>query len=164
MSGSTRSTGWCITITMSRKTGTPVRHGEATYGSPTVEYRTWKGMKDRCYNSASRSYHNYGGRGIRVCDEWLNDPKAFIDHIGRKPGPEYSVDRIDNDKGYQPGNVRWATREVQLSNRRPFKLDDESVRQIRCLTALKLGYADIAKLFSISKSMVCLIYKGRAWT
>jgi hypothetical protein len=75
-------------------------------------------MKARCSARTGKSYENYGARGIKVCDEWRADFLAFFRHIGPKPGPEYSVDRIDNDGNYEPGNVRWATRSQQAVNQR----------------------------------------------
>lgn len=84
----------------------------------TVEYQTWCAMKSRCTDPANISYRNYGGRGIRVCDEWLGSFEAFYRHIGPRPSAGYSVDRIDNDGNYEPGNVRWATRDEQRQNTR----------------------------------------------
>jgi hypothetical protein len=75
-------------------------------------------MKERCYAPSYRGYHNYGGRGIRICDEWRNSFEAFYAHIGPRPSSEHSLDRIDNDGNYEPGNVRWATRNEQRGNRR----------------------------------------------
>jgi len=85
----------------------------------TPEYMCWASMKQRCCNKNCPYYINYGGRGIKVCDEWLNDYKAFYKYIGDRPSPNHSIDRINNDGNYEPGNVRWATRSVQLSNQRP---------------------------------------------
>jgi len=75
-------------------------------------------MKARCHNPNNPKFLDYGGRGIFVCDEWLYDFPAFYDHIGPKPSDAHSVDRINNNLGYQPGNVRWATAEEQANNRR----------------------------------------------
>jgi hypothetical protein len=82
------------------------------------EYRTWMAMIDRCEHPSQQSYANYGGRGITVCAEWRHNFAAFYAHIDPKPGPEFSIDRIDNDGDYAPGNVRWATRSQQNANRR----------------------------------------------
>lgn len=84
----------------------------------------WEGMKQRCNNPKSVSYKNYGGRGIKVCDEWSNSFKAFYDYVSALPhfGEEgRSLDRIDNEGDYEPGNVRWATRKEQNFNKRTCK-------------------------------------------
>ena len=81
-------------------------------------YWTWAGMISRCENPRQVGYKNYGGRGIRVCERWRRDFVAFRDDVGPKPGPGYSIDRIDNDGNYEPGNVRWATRPQQRANSR----------------------------------------------
>jgi hypothetical protein len=88
----------------------------------TKEYGIWNAMRQRCTNPKSQKWEHYGARGIRVCDEWLKSFISFYEHIGPKPGPEYSLDRINNDGNYEPGNVRWATIKEQANNqRRPFK-------------------------------------------
>lgn len=90
-----------------------------THGmSRSAEYKAWHGAKSRCTNPATANYADYGGRGIRMADEWLNDFQAFFDHLGPRPSPAHSVDRIDNDGHYEPGNVRWATRSHQNNNQR----------------------------------------------
>jgi len=86
--------------------------------SYTPEYRAWQTMRLRCTEPANAAYPNYGGRGISVCDRWLNSPQAFIDDMGPKPSPKHELDRIDNDGNYEPGNCRWATRKVNDRNRR----------------------------------------------
>ena len=89
-------------------------HGE----SNTPEYRTWGAMIGRCYNKNTPNYIDYGGRGITVCDEWRESYLMFLGHIGRRPSAEHSIDRIDNDGNYEPGNVRWTTASIQNSNKR----------------------------------------------
>ncbi len=93
------------------------RHGMAK----TSEYQIWSGMIKRCTSKNCRAYKNYGGRGISVCPEWSGPGgfDRFIEFVGRRPSKEHSIDRIDNDKGYFPGNVRWATRFDQARNKRP---------------------------------------------
>jgi len=93
-------------------------HGEAQSNQQTVEYKTWSGIKRRCFNKNDKTYQYYGARGITMCDEWVDNFEAFVAHVGRRPSPGHSIDRIDNYKGYEPGNVRWATREVQVKNKR----------------------------------------------
>lgn len=90
-----------------------------THGmSKTPEYKAWRNMRDRCYNANDDSFQYYGGRGITVCDEWKNDFMAFFNYIGKKPSPKHSLDRINNDGNYEPGNVRWALPNKQQSNTR----------------------------------------------
>lgn len=92
-------------------------------GKPTKIYRIWRSMKYRCNNPESKDYKNYGGRGITVCDEWNNDFMAFYNHVsalehyGEKGR---TMDRIDNEKGYYPGNIRWATGSEQEHNKRKY--------------------------------------------
>ncbi|MCM8529025.1 MAG: hypothetical protein NE327_21055 [Lentisphaeraceae bacterium] len=81
-------------------------------------YATYRGVISRCYNLRDQSYKNYGGRGIRVCDRWLNSFLFFLDDMGDKPGDNFSLDRIDPFGHYEPGNCRWATRDQQANNKR----------------------------------------------
>lgn len=94
-----------------------ITHG--MYGHPL--YKTWDGMIGRTSRPADVEYHNYGGRGITVCERW-RDPQLFIADIERLLGPRpvgWTLDRIDNDGNYEPGNVRWASRKQQRENQRP---------------------------------------------
>lgn len=82
------------------------------------EYSIWVLMLWRCNDPTAAPYKYYGARGIKVCDEWQRSFKAFIKDIGPRPDPWLSIDRIDNDGNYEPGNVRWATRSQQYYNSR----------------------------------------------
>lgn len=81
------------------------------------EYYAWVNMKTRCTNPKYPTFHRYGGRGIKVCTKWQKDFRTFLDHIGQKPHPSYELDRINNDGNYEPGNVRWAPKEVNANNK-----------------------------------------------
>lgn len=94
-----------------------------SYSHPK-EYEAWYGMLDRCLNKEHQAYHNYGGRGISVCDRWSgeNGLDNFCTDMGLAPSLKHSLDRIDNSLGYFPDNCRWATRKEQARNRRTNKL------------------------------------------
>ncbi len=81
-------------------------------------YKTWCDMKERCHLKSAINYYLYGGRGISVCDRWHHSFPNFLADMGEKPGPEYTLDRKDNDGNYEPDNCRWATRSTQQRNRR----------------------------------------------
>lgn len=87
----------------------------------TLAYKRWKSIKQRCTNPKNPSYKNYGGRGITMCAEWAASFERFFADVGECPGPGLSLDRIDNDGNYEPGNVRWATNSEQMRNRRPLR-------------------------------------------
>lgn len=90
-----------------------------THGkSGTKIHKTWKGIKQRCLNPKNPNFPDYGGRGITICDSWKNSFEEFYKFMGEPPSPDHSIDRIDNDKGYEPGNVRWETNLEQVRNRR----------------------------------------------
>lgn len=106
----TRKSCGCIRIT----------HGETKSrkrGSTSKEYKAWASMKRRCLKPSNRNFKDYGGRGITVCQRWIDDFTNFLADVGRAP-QGYSLDRIDNDGNYEPGNVRWASPITQANNRR----------------------------------------------
>ena len=96
---------WKKTITTHGMAGTP-------------EYRAWQKMKARCTCKTDKRYIHYGGRGIKVCSQWLNSFESFYADMGAKPAPHLTLDRANNDGDYTPENCRWATYTRQNNNKR----------------------------------------------
>lgn len=96
-----------------------IKHGCCCGRKRTPEYSVWNSMKKRCLNKNDLSYKNYGGRGIRICDEWVNDFSKFLSDMGERPSRHHTIDRIDNNRGYSKDNCRWATWDIQVKNKRP---------------------------------------------
>jgi hypothetical protein len=90
-----------------------------THGlSHLPEYSIWKGVKARCFNPKSKIFSYYGGRGITMVEPWRSNFASFLKDAGLRPSPRHQLDRIDNNRNYEPGNVRWVTRTQQCNNRR----------------------------------------------
>jgi hypothetical protein len=104
----------CFTREASSKANT--KHG-ATIGGNSPEYETWGTMRDRCLNPRNKRFAKYGGRGITICDRWLESFANFLEDMGQRPSPKHSLDRENNDKGYDKDNCRWATSDMQMVNR-----------------------------------------------
>jgi hypothetical protein len=98
-------------------------------GKGTPEYNIWKTMRQRCNNPNDKRYVDWGGRGIRVCAEW-DDFGVFITDVGKRPSPKHSLDRMDNDGNYEPGNVRWVLASDQALNKRDYKCNQTGYRNI----------------------------------
>lgn len=114
--GSTRSCG-CLNDKARKETGKKKK----THGmSKTLAYSRWTRMKGRCYNTDNKDYPEYGGRGIKVCDRWLNSFENFLEDMGECP-EEMSLDRTDVNGDYEPSNCRWATDAEQAWNQRIYK-------------------------------------------
>lgn len=121
--------------------GLNTKHGKST----TPECYAWSQMRLRCTKTTHLQFKYYGARGIFVCQEWMDSFEVFLAHVGQRPGRGYSLDRIDNNKGYFPGNVRWATRIEQENNKRSNRIVEFRGKTMTATQAYRLA----APAFSI---------------
>lgn len=141
------------------------------------EYENWHNMKQRCLNPNFYGYVNYGGRGITICQRWIDSFVNFYEDMGKRPTPSHSIDRIDNDKGYTPENCRWATKTTQIVNRRMNRNNGtgfRGVRKNRAKWAAKVwvdykpysfgSYADKEEAASIYDQVIMQLYGQDAQT
>jgi hypothetical protein len=92
--------------------------GSTTDPRTSFEYNTWVSMNQRCYNPKCKDYKNYGARGITIFEPWKESFEAFYLMVGPRPDPSYTLERIDYNRGYEPGNVKWIPRAEQPLNKR----------------------------------------------
>jgi len=144
--------------------------GDVVKSKKTEDYLrvTWRGIKRRTTNDKCKSYPRYGGRGIKMFPTWLESFKLFKKYILANLGdrPEgHSLDRIDNDKGYEPGNLRWATAEIQKQNNSQTRLDDTIAEVIFILFhKFKKKQIEIMRAFNMNNpTAVRNIVRGKAW-
>jgi len=126
----------------------------------TSEFRAWQAMKSRCMHPENLSWPRYGGRGISIFRPWIGDFMAFYNYVGPRPSPSHSLDRIDNNGNYEPGNVRWATRREQAHNRSTTKLSDTDVAFVRHWRARGYKLRPIAQAFGLNISYARAVCKG----
>lgn len=115
-------------------------------------YNSWRGMKERCFNKKRKTYSHYGGKGINVCEEWMQSSK-FIDWALNN-GYEYglTLDRVDSNKDYCPSNCRWVTRSV--NSRARGKFNEKQVIEIRKLLNNGYGLSEISRIFNTSPQVI----------
>ena len=137
------------------------RHGQAREKKETREYISWKHMIGRCLNKNNESFKDYGGRGISVCDRWL-DFENFYSDMGEMP-EGFSIERINVNGNYDPSNCKWIPKNRQAINRRSSVLTENDVREIRRLREEGLIMKDIGLRFGASASLINQVLSGRAW-
>lgn len=145
------------------RTGDPLKADSREFHGMggTPEYDIWKAMKARCGNPRHAHYHNYGGRGITVCEAWGKSFLTFYNDVGPRPTPKSTLDRIDNSLGYFPDNVKWVSRSDNNRNRRGVRLDIGKVREIR--SCCNLSYTELADKFSVSESTIRAVITNKTW-
>jgi hypothetical protein len=119
-------------------------------------------MMSDCYNPNSKSFQNYGGRGILVCERWQEFPNFFSD-MGERPSAKHSLGRIDNDQGYSPENCRWETMTEQSRNRRSTRLTLAMAREIRMQYRRGYSSKELGIEFNVSRQSIADIVFGRTW-
>lgn len=124
--GRTQSCG-CYNDEIRGKARTTHGHTTTKYNGQSAEYTVWLNIRNRCYNPSSNRYYIYGARGITVCHRWLDSFESFFADMGHKPSSQHSIDRINNEGNYEPGNCRWATRSEQMFNRRKYKRKPKNI-------------------------------------
>jgi hypothetical protein len=122
------------------------------------EYQAWQSMKQRCLNPNDVQYEQYGGRGIDVSDRWANSFAEFMKDMGPKPGPKYTLERIDNNEGYYSWNCKWATYIEQNNNSRINK--PERNKQIKTLYDCGYGYGKLSEMFNVDETTISRIVRS----
>lgn len=128
-----------------------------------AEFNVWRSARHRCTAPTSQAWKNYGGRGIRMCERWAGDFSAFLADVGPRPGDNYSIDRIDNDGNYEPGNCRWVTAKEQGRNTRN-TTDLRTVNCIKLLLRQGVRRDVIIRSLGVNRSIVDRITSGETWS
>ena len=164
--GNTKSCG-CLKLVSAKanglkRRGRPVpaayKHGK----TKTPTFVVWLGAKARCFNKSNKDWASYGGRGISMCERWASSFSDFLTDMGEAPAG-LTLERLDGNRGYEPGNCVWATREAQAQNTRRCRVTPEIVRAIRQDAKNGLTGSAIARNMGLNVTTVCRIVRGKSW-
>lgn len=137
---------------------------QRTHGmSASVEYRVWRHAIARCHNPRDSNYHNYGARGITVCERWRASFVNFLEDMGHRPPGRMSLERVDNDSGYSKENCIWATAAAQARNSRNTKLNTEAAKVIRHLAKKGIKVSLLARLYRTSPRNARSVVACKIW-
>lgn len=138
------------------------KHGHSVGFTRTKTHLAWCNMKGRCNNPNRTGYKYYGGRGIKVCERWMNSFENFLADMGESP-VGMTLDRIDSDGDYEPGNCRWVSMTIQNRNKKS-RLSEDAVNEIRGRHEHGETCASIARRFGVRSSSISAILRRRVWT
>jgi len=174
--GHTKSCGCLkqeLTSIRSKRVNTTHAHSRSNFGRPTLTYKSWLSMKQRCLNSKKDNFHLYGGRGIMICPEWIDSFDTFLQDIGER-SPGTTLNRINRNGNYEPGNCEWADKKRQESSEckailRGYsnpqsKLTENTVKAIRFLYSTKeWKLKELAKQYDVSIAAVSKVINNQTW-
>jgi len=152
----TTSCGCLHKEAVARAASARATHGAARVGKRTGEYNIWRKMKSRCLNPADKKYPIYGAKGVTVCPEWLEDFPRFFADMGPRPSDAHSIDRVDVNGNYEPGNCRWALPVQQARNKRNHRLVEYAGRTMPLSEACELAGVNY-------RSALYRINRGQDW-
>jgi hypothetical protein len=138
---------------------------KTTHGHSNIKngaYNSWLSMRRRCLDTSDKLYPYYGGRGIKVCERWIESFENFLDDMGERP-PKLTLERKDCNGNYEPNNCHWATRKIQSRNKRSTKLTLGDAVEIVKLRKMGLTYKAIGDQYNVGLDHAWQICKGRLW-
>ena len=141
-------------------------HGDSNSNAEYYNlWSTWRNMRDRCNRSTNQDYQYYGGKGIVVCNEWIDylEFKKWSILNSYEPNKNLQIDRIDSNKNYSPDNCRWVDAKTNQRNRDCIILNEEKANEIRTLIYSGLDDIEISKMYKVHKDTIRDIRTGRTW-